>query len=58
VAAGAVAPVIQGAAIPQEVQSVRVVNTGQQQPIRAFITNSDLESNEAKNRFLNGVSTF
>ena len=42
---------------PQAIQDVRVTNQGQQ-PIRAFITDRDLRSNEQRNSFLNNLSTF
>jgi len=42
----------------QEVQNVRVTNNTQQEPLRAYITNGDLQSNEQKKKFLNGISTF
>jgi hypothetical protein len=42
---------------PQAIQDVRVTNQGQV-PIRAFITDRDLRSNEQRNSFLNNLSTF
>jgi hypothetical protein len=42
---------------PQAIQDVRVTNQGQV-PIRAFITDRDLRSNEQRNNFLNNLSTF
>jgi hypothetical protein len=52
------APTINATATaPQAIQDVRVTNQGQQ-PIRAFITDRDLRSNEQKNNFLNNLSTF
>lgn len=53
------APVINAAAVQQQqTQDVRVVNNPKQEPIKAYITNSDLQNNEQKNKFLNQVSTF
>jgi hypothetical protein len=52
------APVIVGTqTAPQAIQDVRVTNQGQV-PIRAFITDRDLRSNEQRNNFLNNLSTF
>jgi hypothetical protein len=42
---------------PQAIQDVRVTNQGQV-PIRAFITDRDLRSNEQRTNFLNNLSTF
>lgn len=57
-AMSSLAPVISAAStVPQNIQDVRVTNNNQA-PIRAYITNSDLQNNETKNRFLNSISTF
>ena len=45
------------AAQRQAIQDVRVTNNGQA-PIRAYITNGDLQTNAQKNRFLNNVTSF
>ena len=42
---------------PQAIQDVRVTNQGQV-PIKAYITDRDLRSNEQRNNFLNNLSTF
>lgn len=58
VADASTAPIINAAStVPQNIQNVRVTNMGTE-PIRAYITNRDLQSNEQKNKFLNNVSTF
>jgi hypothetical protein len=58
ISASASAPAINSTILaPQNVQDVRVTNNGQQ-PIRAFIVDRDLANNEAKNKFLNNLSSF
>ena len=42
----------------QAIQDVRVTNTNQQQPIRAFIVDRDIQNNEERRNFLNSISTF
>lgn len=43
--------------VPREAQNVRVVNPGQQ-TVRAYITNTDLKTNEERQNFLNKLSNF
>jgi len=55
---GTVAPVIQGSATQtQAIQDVRVTNQNQV-PIKAYITNRELQTNEQRTRFLNNISSF
>lgn len=42
----------------QAIQDVRVTNSNQQQPIRAFIVDRDIQNNEERRNFLNSISTF
>lgn len=56
--AGAAPTILAAATAQQAIQNVRVTNNPNQQPTRAYIVNSDLVSNEQKNKFLNSVSTF
>ena len=43
-------------ATAQQIQDVRVTNENQR-PIKAYITNSDLQTNQQKTNFLNSIST-
>lgn len=53
------APIVSASAtVPLKVQDVRVTNPNQQEPVRAYIVQSDLDSNERKTKFLNSVSSF
>lgn len=53
------APSITAAATQQQaIQDVRVTNANKPEPIKAYITNGELENNERKNKFLNQVSSF
>ena len=53
------APVINAQSTTKsQTQDVRVTNTDDKEPIKAYITNSDLQNNEQRNNFLNRASTF
>lgn len=52
------APQLQTSTIAAQVQNVRVVNQPGQAPIRAYITNDELRTNQEKQSFLNGLSNF
>lgn len=56
-AGGGAPQIIATQTTPQAIQDVRVTNQGQA-PIRAFITDRDLRSNEQRTSFLNNLSTF
>ncbi|KAK6009383.1 hypothetical protein OSTOST_25709 [Ostertagia ostertagi] len=57
--AASLAPQVTAAqTLPQNVQDVRVTNTPTNEPVRAYIVDRDLQSNQQKSNFLNSVSSF